>query len=171
MRTSGRKYCVAVVAVAGLLFSATAGQLADSPCVDSGSDTAANLGLDSRATRTDHVGDTGTVDMGYHSPRCAPGLPGDVDGNGVVDGLDLTGVITAWETAPGDALWNPIADLDCNGVVDGLDLTAVISNWTTAAPAAAASESAAPAWATTKPGRSGARAGNVRGRSGNAWTR
>ncbi len=147
------------------------GQGADSPCVDSGSDTAANLGLDTLTTRTDHVGDTGTVDMGYHSPRCASGLPGDVDGNGVVDGLDLTAVITAWETAPGDALWNPIADLDCNGIVDGLDLTAVISNWTTAAAAAAASEPAPPASLSTKPGRSGAGPGNVRGRSGNAWTR
>jgi len=57
---------------------------------------------------------------------------GDVDGNGVVDGLDLTAVITAWETTPGDPLWNPDADLDGNNVIDGLDLTEVISNWTTA---------------------------------------
>ncbi len=60
------------------------------------------------------------------------GVPGDVDGNGVVDGLDLTAVITAWETTPGDPLWNPDADLDGNNVIDGLDLTEVISNWTTA---------------------------------------
>jgi len=59
-------------------------------------------------------------------------VPGDVDGNGVVDGLDLTAVITAWETTPGDPLWNPDADLDGNNVIDGLDLTEVISNWTTA---------------------------------------
>jgi len=58
--------------------------------------------------------------------------PGDVDGNGVVDGLDLTAVLTAWETVPGDPLWNPDADLDDNNVVNGLDLTEVISNWTTA---------------------------------------
>jgi hypothetical protein len=74
----------------------------------------------------------------------APGdVPGDVDGNGVVDGLDLTAVLTAWETTPGDPLWNPNADLDGNGVVDGLDLTEVISNWTVAtapAPEAAASD-------------------------------
>ncbi len=78
--------------------------------------------------------------------------PGDVDGNGVVDGLDLTAVITAWETGPGCALWNPLADLDGNGIVDGLDLTAVISNWTVAGAAAAEPESA-------KPGK---RLGNVR---------
>lgn len=64
----------------------------------------------------------------------APG-PGDVDANGTVNGLDLTAVITAWETGSGDPLWDPDADLDDSGVVDGLDLTEVISNWT-AAPTA-----------------------------------
>ncbi len=45
-----------------------AGQGSDSPCVDAGSDTAANLGLDELTTRTDGVPDTGIVDMGYHAP-------------------------------------------------------------------------------------------------------
>jgi hypothetical protein len=48
------------------LSQTAAGQGADSPCVDAGSDTAANLGLDSFTTRTDDAGDAGTVDMGYH---------------------------------------------------------------------------------------------------------
>jgi hypothetical protein len=43
-----------------------AGQASDSPCLDAGSDTAANLGLDALWTRTDGVADSGTVDMGYH---------------------------------------------------------------------------------------------------------
>jgi len=43
-----------------------AGQGADSPAIDAGSDTAANLGLDTRTTRTDAVTDTGTIDLGYH---------------------------------------------------------------------------------------------------------
>ncbi|MFB3050485.1 MAG: hypothetical protein ACE1Z0_00705, partial [Acidimicrobiia bacterium] len=43
-----------------------AGQGADSPAIDAGSDTATNLGLDTRTTRTDNVTDTGTVDLGYH---------------------------------------------------------------------------------------------------------
>ncbi len=136
-----------------------AGHAADSPCVDAGSDTAANLGLDALTTRTDAVSDTGMVDMGYHAP---PAIFGDVDGNGVVDGLDLTAVITAWQTTPGDPLWNPAADLDGNGIVDGLDLTEVISNWTSAgatAPAAAAEPSAAEIMKTTSPGR---RRGNMR---------
>jgi hypothetical protein len=45
--------------------------------------------------------------------------PGDVDGNLVVNGLDLTAVLTAWDTIPGDALWNPDADLDGNNVING----------------------------------------------------
>ena len=45
-----------------------AGQTADSPCIDAGSDTAKSLGLDKSTTRTDHVPDAGTVDMGYHYP-------------------------------------------------------------------------------------------------------
>jgi len=82
-------------------------------------------------------------------------VPGDVDGNGVVDGLDLTAVITAWETTPGDPLWNPDADLDGNDVIDGLDLTEVISNWTIVS--AAAAPEAGP--------------GNAKKGKGNAWGR
>ena len=45
-----------------------AGQPENSPCVDTGSDTAGNLGFDSLTTRSDSVTDAGTVDMGYHHP-------------------------------------------------------------------------------------------------------
>jgi hypothetical protein len=83
--------------------------------------------------------------------------PGDVDGNGVVNGLDLTAVITAWETEPGDLLWNEDADLDDNNIVNGLDLTEVISNWTVAS--AAAPEASL----DSKPGRGNGRGkGNVK---------
>jgi len=43
-----------------------AGQGSNSPAVDNGSDTAANLGLDTYTTRTDNAGDAGQVDRGYH---------------------------------------------------------------------------------------------------------
>ena len=43
-----------------------AGQPTDSPALDAGSDTAANIGLDTKTTRTDGVPDSGTVDIGYH---------------------------------------------------------------------------------------------------------
>lgn len=51
---------------------------------------------------------------------------GDVNGDGVVNGIDLGLVIGAWgPAAPGAA-----ADLNHDGVVDGQDLALVISNWT-----------------------------------------
>ncbi len=43
-----------------------AGQGSDSPAIDAGSDTATNLGLDTKTTRTDTITDTTTVDLGYH---------------------------------------------------------------------------------------------------------
>jgi hypothetical protein len=53
-----------------------AGQAVQSPCVDAGSDTAANLGMDILTTRTDGIGDAGIVDMGYHCGLyCFPQIP------------------------------------------------------------------------------------------------
>ena len=102
----------------------------------------------------------------YYTPTTAGGpLPGDVDGNGVVDGLDLTAVLTAWETTPGDPLWDPDADLDDNNIVDGLDLTEVISNWTTGAGTPGAGT---PLAAATVPEASSRGKGNAKRASGNA---
>ncbi|HUT03939.1 MAG TPA: right-handed parallel beta-helix repeat-containing protein [bacterium] len=50
------------------LSCAAAGQAADSPCIDAGSDTAESLGLDEFTTSTNGVPDAGIVDMGYHYP-------------------------------------------------------------------------------------------------------
>ncbi len=78
--------------------------------------------------------------------------PGDVDASGVVDGLDLTAILTSWDTTPGDPLWNPEADLDGSGVVDGLDLTEAISNWTVSSPPAAGANVVAGAGEASKSG-------------------
>ncbi|UCD84607.1 MAG: chitobiase/beta-hexosaminidase C-terminal domain-containing protein [Deltaproteobacteria bacterium] len=48
------------------LSQTAAGQGSDSPCVDAGSDTAVNLRMGNKTTRTDGVPDSGIVDMGYH---------------------------------------------------------------------------------------------------------
>lgn len=42
------------------------GQIADSPCIDTGSDLASTLGIDDMTTRTDGVFDLVIVDIGYH---------------------------------------------------------------------------------------------------------
>ncbi len=44
----------------------SAGQAANSPCIDAGTGTAASVGLGDRTTSTEGTADTGTVDMGYH---------------------------------------------------------------------------------------------------------
>jgi len=48
------------------LSQVAAGQLVDSPAVNTGSDLASVLGMDTYTTRTDTVPDSGIVDMGYH---------------------------------------------------------------------------------------------------------
>ena len=66
--------------------------LSYSPCVDAGSDTAANLCMDTYTTRTDHVSDAGIVDMGYHYPT----IPADIDKNGSVDFFDYGWFAMLW---------------------------------------------------------------------------
>jgi hypothetical protein len=51
-------------------------------------------------------------------------VPGDSNGDGMVDVLDLVAVISSWGSCPGCP-----ADLNDDGVVDVLDLVLVISNW------------------------------------------
>ena len=53
--------------------------------------------------------------------RPAP-LIGDIDGDGIVDGLDLAILLAAWGTSNG-------ADLDGDGIVDGRDLSILLSQW------------------------------------------
>lgn len=48
------------------LSQTASGQASNSPCLDTGDDTAVNLGLDTLTTRTDQATDGGTVDMGFH---------------------------------------------------------------------------------------------------------
>ena len=55
-------------------------------------------------------------------------VPGDVDGNGAVNGADLAIVLGSWGPCPeGDPC---TADVDRSGAVDGVDLGLVLSGWT-----------------------------------------
>jgi len=51
-------------------------------------------------------------------------IPGDLNGDGVVDGADLGILLNAWGTN------DPVADLNGDGVVDGADLGILLNNWT-----------------------------------------
>jgi hypothetical protein len=107
------------------LSQTAAGEALDSPCVDAGSDTAANLGLDELTTRTDQVEDAGMVDMGYHYRLPEPW---DFNGDWTVNFIDFGVLADQWQQAPG----MPSADIappEGDGVVDGLDLGLLVDYW------------------------------------------
>jgi hypothetical protein len=107
------------------LSQTAAGQGTDSPCVDAGSDTAANLGMDIFTTRTDLAVDTRTVDMGYHYPITNVA---DIDGDWDVDFADFAILASQWQQAPGI----PSADIEPasgDGIVDTDDLAVLANFW------------------------------------------
>lgn len=57
-----------------------------------------------------------------------PAVPGDVNGDGVVDVADLLAMLAAWGDCPGGP--DCPADLDGDGTVDAADLLALLANWT-----------------------------------------
>lgn len=101
-----------------LLSQAAAGQTQDSPCVDAGSSAATDLGLDLRTTRTDGIGDGGTVDLGYHHP-----LP-DCNSNGVPDHEDIaSGTSADCGGQNGNGIPDECeTDCDTNGIVDSCEI-------------------------------------------------
>ncbi len=58
-------------------------------------------------------------------------MPGDVDGNGYVDGVDLSAILTNWglQNATRD-----MGDLDGDGTVEGNDYSEVLAYWGTGEP-------------------------------------
>jgi len=55
----------------------------------------------------------------------ASGNPADIDGDGLINGLDLAAVLSAFGTA------SSAPDIDRSGLVDGLDLAAILAGWST----------------------------------------
>jgi len=53
----------------------------------------------------------------------APEISADVNGDGIVDGADLTEVLAAWCTD------DAAADINNDGTVDGVDLAEVLAAW------------------------------------------
>lgn len=71
---------------------------------------------------TNAVVEAGVDDVRISSLICIPPNPGDVNGDGVVNGADITFILGQWGTSgPGD--------LDGSGTVDGGDITIVLGNW------------------------------------------
>jgi formylglycine-generating enzyme required for sulfatase activity/serine/threonine protein kinase len=57
---------------------------------------------------------------------CYPPCPGDVDGSGAVNAVDISVVLGSWGTSGGKY---PGADVDGSGTVDAADLSAVLAGW------------------------------------------
>jgi hypothetical protein len=56
-----------------------------------------------------------------------PSCPWDLNGDGVVDGIDLLILLGAWGQCPGPN--DCPADFNADGVVDGIDLLEMLGNW------------------------------------------
>jgi hypothetical protein len=65
---------------------------------------------------------TGQLTLAQSGPVCPPPLPGDLNGDGVVDGADLGILLTGWGGSGA-------ADLNGDGVVDGADLGILLTSW------------------------------------------
>ncbi|MCA9284634.1 MAG: CSLREA domain-containing protein [Phycisphaerales bacterium] len=95
-----------------------------SPAIDA-ADLASSPNLDQRGFLRPLDGDgNGSVmpDIGAVEVSLAPVKPGDLDGNGVVDGADVGAMLGQWGGAGS-------GDLDGNGIVDGADLGLLLANW------------------------------------------
>jgi hypothetical protein len=56
-------------------------------------------------------------------------IPGDVNGDRIVDGLDLNALADAYGSTSISLNWNPDADLDYNGLVDIFDIGICSTHW------------------------------------------
>ena len=54
-------------------------------------------------------------------PVDPPACPADLNGDTIVDGLDMTALLSCWDT--------PCGDVDGDGVAGGLDLTSILASW------------------------------------------
>jgi len=101
-----------------------AGQAANSPCIDSGSDSAISLGMDTASTRTDSVSDAGTVDMGYHYTSNIA----DLDHDGAVDLVDLVIFASQWLSTPSESSYD-LGPGAGDNFVDMQDFEIIAKNW------------------------------------------
>jgi len=93
-----------------------------------GPDSASSIGSRNhfRLTSGESVKITSTLIV--KSLGAAPSCLGDVNGDGAVDGSDLTEVIARWgEVEAGDSCQT--GDLNADGLIDGTDLTILIGHW------------------------------------------
>jgi len=74
-------------------------------------------------------GETYTADNTFIHGTVYVGIPGDVNGNGKVDILDIAIIAKAYGAYPGHAKWNPNADLDDSNNIDIIDIAKAAKNF------------------------------------------
>jgi hypothetical protein len=67
-------------------------------------------------------GAVGIIADAAHPEPCRFRIPGDANGDGVVDILDFSLLATHYGTERGDDGYSADADFNCDGVIDDLDL-------------------------------------------------
>ena len=114
--------------------------LADSPCIDAGSNGAVPLGVTTdlegnlRIVDGDDDGEP-VVDMGAYEfqPEAACSYIYDLNGSCFVDAADLGLFAACWLLSEGETGWNESTcadkDFDCSGTVDAIDLGLFAGAW------------------------------------------
>lgn len=110
------------------------GQAVDSNCVDTGSNSAENLGMDEYTTRTDERPDSDIVDMGYHypfTPEAQPCRFCELVRDGVINFEDFAVFTLNWlsEDCSWANDWCQHADVTLDTYVDLEDVQLFIRCW------------------------------------------
>jgi hypothetical protein len=67
------------------------------------------------------LGETDTIDNTYIDGVVKVVIPGDIDGNGIVDIYDAIRLANAFGSEPGDYNWNPNTDINNDAIIDIYD--------------------------------------------------
>ena len=68
---------------------------------------------------------SGNLSISCDGDPCGdPGIPGDLNGDGIVNAADLNILLAAWGTD------SAIADINEDGIVNAADLNILLANWT-----------------------------------------
>jgi hypothetical protein len=74
-------------------------------------------------------GETNSSDNTAVGGQLTVGIPGDINGDGVVDIYDAIIFAAAYGSTPGNSNWNPNADINGDGIVDIYDAIILAANF------------------------------------------
>jgi len=80
------------------------------------------------ASRSDNSGAFSGAAYAFSAPIAQ--MPADLNGDGIVNGIDLAMLLSAWGDCPVGAAASCVADMNRDGSVDGVDLSQLLGSWT-----------------------------------------